>query len=134
MQKHTIATRPAFVEARPELLDEHRQAQKAMFGAARRADLCTSEPFKDAMIDGINEALGLHGSRRLISRTQMTVAEMQAVRVAIEAGLFSSDWTWGNEFTISVTTETVRVEVVHITPTPTASETEARRFSRLLNS
>lgn len=129
-----LTTRPAFIQANPHLTDAHRTAQRAMFGAARTAHLSTTDAFKDAMIDGINDALGLRGSRRLISRRQMTVAEMQAVTVAIEAGLFSEDWVWGHEFTVSVTTRTMQVEVAEVHFTPRATSAEARSFRRLLNS
>jgi len=129
-----IATRPAFVEACPELQAQHRAAQCALFGAARRADLPTSEPFKDAMLYGINAALNFRGSRRLISRRQMSVAEMQAVTVGIEAGLFSEDWTWGNDFTLSISTRLVEVTEVHFAPVAPVTSNDARAFSRLLNS
>lgn len=90
MQVFTIpqlsALRPAFVEAFPVDLASHRDAQKAMFGAAREAGLDTKG---DEMIEGINALLGLH----LSSRRQLTVDEMHVVTVAIEGGAFRSDWT-----------------------------------------
>ena len=109
-----IVTRPAFVEANPVRKDAHRAAQKAMFKAANMAGLSTRDEARDEMLDGINDALGLRGSKRLISRRQMTVEEMQIVAVAIDAGLFSPDWTWGNEFTAQITT--ISKTVVHFEP------------------
>ena len=111
-----IETRPAYVVAHPQHKAAHRAAQRAMFGAANRAGLPTSEPFRDLMLDGLNDALGLRGSRRLISRRQMTVEEMQAVAVAIEADLFSADWKWNHDFAISITPYVLRVFAVHIAP------------------
>ena len=109
---HTIQHRPAFVEAHPELKTQHREAQSAMFGAAHNAGLPLGPQAKDDMIEGINNALGRRGSRRLISRKQMRIEEMEAVTAAIEAGLFSSDWTWNEEFTITVRQVTVRAATI----------------------
>lgn len=109
-----IQTRPVFVEANPHLKDAHLRAQRAMFGAARLANLPTKDEAKDDMIEGINAAFNYRGSQRLISRKQMTIEEMRAVTVAIEAGLFSDDWTWGYDFGITVSTHTVQAEVAHI--------------------
>ena len=112
-----IATRPAFVDANPTDRAAHRAAQRAMFGAANRAGLGTSDAHRDAMIDGVNAAFGLRGSQRIVSRRQMTVSEQQAIAVAIEAGLFGPDWIWSADFTIS------RCEVQTVTLAATAQRT-----------
>ena len=113
---HSISHRPAFVEAHPELQAQHRAAQRALFGAANRAGLPTDEAAKDAMIDGINDALNRKGSRRLISRKQLKIEEMEALTFAIESGLFSQGWIWGHEFMVYIQTQTVRVATVHFEP------------------
>lgn len=110
---HSISHRPAFVEAHPELKATHRDAQCAFFGAANAAGLSQD---KDAALEGINDALNRKGSRRLISRKQLKIEEMQALTVAIEAGLFSPDWTWGHEFMLYIRTANVRVSVTHFEP------------------
>ena len=133
-QLTSIATRPAFVEANPTATAAaaHRNAQRAMFGAAREARLSTD---RDDQLEGINAALGLRGGNRLVSRRQMSVEEMQAITVAIEAGFFSYDWTWGNDFSLSITRR--QVTEVHFTPRvlvhPVTGNDRAA-FSRLLNS
>ena len=109
---HTIQHRPAFVEAHPELKADHREAQSAMFGAAHNAGLPLGPEAKDAMIDGINKALGRRGSRYLISRKQLRIEEMNAITEAIENGLFGADWTWNEAFTITVRSATVRVATI----------------------
>lgn len=121
MSQVTTATRPAFVEAHPELCAAHRDAQKAMFGAARAAGLSYS---RDLQLRGMNEALGLRGSARITSRRELTITEMRAVTVAIEGGMFSDDWTWGQDFSISIRTRTVEIEEVHFEP-------RAGRFERM---
>ncbi|RYX82210.1 hypothetical protein EON83_20320 [bacterium] len=110
-----IETRPAFAEAHPELAIEHRNAQRAFFGAARNAHLNWD---RDDQIEGINAAFGLRGGHRIISRKQLTPAEYRALVVAIEARLFSRDWTWDNEFTITIHTR--EVTEVHFEPTVNA--------------
>ena len=109
-----IETRPAFVEAHPHLRDAHLNAQRAMFGSARQAGLPTTDAHRDQMIEGINAALGYRGSRRLVSRRQMNVDEMHCIAVALDAGLFGPDWTWSEEFTITV--RPVQLSVVHFEP------------------
>lgn len=106
-----LITRPAFVEVNPELQAQHRAAQRAMFAAANFAEMSRD---RDDQLEGINDAFGYRGASRLISRRQMTIEEMRAVTVAIEAGLFSDDWVWGNDFGITVSTHTVQAEVAHI--------------------
>lgn len=109
---HSISHRPAFVEAHPELKDLHREAQCAMFGAAHTAGLPIAPEHKDHMIEGINNAMARRGSRRLISRKQLRIEEMEAVTAAIEAGLFGADWTWNEDFAITVRTITVRAATI----------------------
>ena len=127
---HTISHRPAFVEAHPELKDLHREAQSAMFGAAHAMGLPTDARAKDVMLDAINEALNRKGSRRLISRKQLKIEEMESITGAIEAGLFSPDWTWGHDFMIYIRTATItaaiqtdvvrmRFSTVHLEPLST---------------
>ena len=113
---HSILHRPAFVEAHPELKEAHRAAQRAFFAAANRAGLQTDEAHKDAALDGINDALNRKGSRRLISRKQLKIEEMEALTVAIEAGLFTDNWVWGHDFMLYIRTATVRVASVHFEP------------------
>ena len=108
---HSISHRPAFVEAHPELQDLHREAQCALFGAAHAMSLPTDEAHKDIMLDAINEAFNRKGSRRLISRKQLKIEEMEALTCAIEAGLFSPDWTWGHDFMIYIRTATVTAAI-----------------------
>jgi len=109
-----IVTRPAFVEANPHLRNAHVAAQRSMFASANANGLSTRPEARDAMIDAVNNALGLRGSKRLISRRQMTIDEMHAIAVAIDAGLFGSDWTWGEDFDITV--RPVVMNVVHFEP------------------
>lgn len=109
-----ILTRPAFVQANPHLRDAHRVAQCQMFAAARTAGLPTTEAYRDLMLDGINSALGLRGSQRLVSRRQMTIEEMHAISVALDVQLFGEGWKWSEEF--SVTVRPMTVEVVHFEP------------------
>lgn len=109
---HSIQHRPAFVEAHPELKAQHRAAQSAMFDAAHHAGLPLGLKAKDDMIEGVNNALGRKGSRRLISRKQMRIEEMTAITEAIENGLFGTDWTWNEAFTVTVCTVTTRVATI----------------------
>ena len=107
----------AFVEAHPELREEHLSAQRAMFKAARDAQLSWS---RDLQIRGMNEALGLRGTTRIQSRRELSIAQMRAIKVAIEAGLFQDDWTWGHEFVVAIRTRTVELTEVHFMPTRSA--------------
>ena len=109
-----IETRPAFVVAHPHLKAAHVAAQRGMFASARANGLSTKPEARDAMIDAVNQALGLRGSQRLISRRQMTIDEMYAIAVAIDAGLFGTDWTWSEDFNITV--RPVVMNVVHFEP------------------
>ncbi len=126
-----LITRPAYVEAHPAQSAAHLAAQRAMFGAARNAGLSRD---RDDQLEGINAALGFRGGNRLISRRQMTIAEMQAVTVGIEAGFFSEDFTWGNDFSLTISTRMVEVTEVHFAPVAPVTGDDARAFSRLLNS
>jgi hypothetical protein len=109
--KNLTAPRPAFVEAHPAQKEQHLAAQRAFFGAARTANLNWD---RDDQLEGINAALGLRGGKRIMSRREVTPTEYRALVVAIEAGLFSRDWTWGHEFTVSVHTR--EVTEVHFEP------------------
>ncbi len=106
------AYRPAFVEAFPFDLSAHRDAQRALFGAARNAGLLTNDAHRATMIGAINQLLGL----RLESRRQLTVQEMQAVTVAIDAGAFLPGWRIIPGFSARVTI-TVTVDL-----SPTAAD------------
>ena len=110
----TPAPRIGFVDAHPELREEHLHAQRAMFKAARDARLSWS---RDLQIRGMNEALGLRGVNRIASRRELSIAQMRAVTVAIEEGLFQDDWTWGHPFIVSIRTRTVEMTEIHFTPT-----------------
>ena len=118
MSKHTtprpIETRPAFVVANPHLKAAHLAAQRSMFASANSNGLSTRPEARDEMIDAVNQALGLRGSKRLVSRRQMTIDEMHAIAVAIDAGLFGDDWTWSEDFNITV--RPVTMNVVHFEP------------------
>ena len=120
----SISHRPAFVEAHPELKDLHLKAQRAMFGAARNAGLSNDQT---EMLEGINEAFNRKGARRLTSRRQLKIEEMNEITRAVEAGLFSADWTWGHDFmiyvetaTIEIPAQTVRVSRAHHEPLTSA--------------
>lgn len=115
-----IETRAAFVVANPHRAEAHRAAQCEMFACANAAGLSTRPESRDAMLDAINDALGYRGAGRLISRRQMTPDEMRAISVAIDAGLFGTDWTWSEEFTVTV--RSIQMDVVHFEP-----RTSARR-------
>lgn len=128
---HSIQHRPAFVEANPELKEAHRAAQCELFAAIDRSGLSRD---KDLQLEGINAALNRIGSRRLISRKQLKIEEMNALIPAIDAGLFSQDWTWGHDFMIYVRTATVqipamtvRMSSVHFEPLKSQS---ARQWSQ----
>ena len=117
---NSISHRPAFVEANPELKEAHRAAQNAMFAAIAAAGLTRD---KDAQLEGVNAAFNRIGSRRLISRKQLKIEEMEALTAAIDAGLFSEDFTWGHDFMIYVRTatvvipaQTVRLSSTHFEP------------------
>lgn len=120
------ADRPAFVDAFPTLREAHRAAQKAMFGAAHKADLPTNEIAADFMVDGINQLLGLSiGSRR-----QLTIDEMDAVTVAIEANAFNGRWETSVRAEIVYRTE-IRLTVV--TQRPRVCPEAAARIERMLD-
>jgi hypothetical protein len=103
------ANRPAFCEAFPAETETHRAAQRAMFGAARTAQLpAKTDDDRAAMIAGINQLLGL----RIESRRQLTIEEMQAVVVAIESGAFYGNWQLIEGFQVRVTFSVS----VHISP------------------
>lgn len=111
-----ISHRPAFTQAHPELRHAHRDAQCALFGAARNADLPTDESGRDAMLDGINNALNRCGARRLISRTQLNIEEMQAVTIAIENGAFGTNWEWNHGWFLFISVRTMRLSTVRAEP------------------
>lgn len=87
-----VATRIArrgWVEANARIFgakELHRDAQCAMFGAAKEVGLDASN--RDAMIGGINQLLGVHAT----SRTELTPLEMRVVTLALEEGCFARNW------------------------------------------
>ena len=87
----SISHRPSFIEAHPELQPTYREVQCAMFGAIATADISRD---RDIQLDGINNALNRRGARRLISRTQLRIDEMQAITLAIQSGFFGPNWEW----------------------------------------
>lgn len=128
---NSISHRPAFVEAHPELKQAHRAAQCALFGAAHRAGLSNDQT---EMLEGINEALNRKGARRLTSRRQLKIEEMNEITRAIEAGLFSSDWTWGHDFMLYIQTATIEIPAQRVRVSSTHHEPlnseRARQWNR----
>lgn len=116
----SISHRPAYVEANPHLRHNYRDAQCAMFGAARAAGSRTDDAHRDAMLDGINAALNRRGARRLISRTQLRIDEMNAITLAITSGYFGPNWEWSHDWMLFIQTVQILpgLRMVSVFPEP----------------